>query len=60
MGSRSTLVVPAKLANCRPQEPVEGSGVPDDGAVERKHSDTSCSSSFCVNAISTDNESGLR
>ena len=44
-GSRSTLIVPVKLANCRPREPAEGSGVPNHGIVERKHSETSCSSS---------------
>src|SRR6266498_2925309 len=43
MGSRSTPIVPTKLANCRPREPVKGSGVPDYGTIEGKHSDTSCS-----------------
>jgi hypothetical protein len=45
VGSRSALVVPVKLVNCRPREPVEGSGVPNHGIVGRKHSETSCSSS---------------
>ena len=43
VGSRSTPIVPMKLANCRPREPVKGSGVPDYGAVEENHSETSCS-----------------
>ena len=45
VGSRSALVVPVKLANCRPREPVEESGAPNHGIVERKYSETSCSSS---------------
>jgi hypothetical protein len=44
-GSRSALIVPVKLANRRPREPVEGRGAPDHGIVEGKHSETSCSSS---------------
>ena len=43
MESRSSPVVPRKLANCRPREPVKESGVPDYGTVEGKHSETSCS-----------------
>ena len=40
VGSRSALIVPRKLANCRSREPVEGSGVPGYGTVEGKHGET--------------------
>ena len=39
-GSRRTLIVPKKLANRRPREPVEGSGVPDHRTVEGEHNET--------------------
>jgi hypothetical protein len=38
-GSRSALMVPVKLANCRPQEAMKGRGAPDHGSSKETQRD---------------------
>jgi hypothetical protein len=56
-GSRSALVIPVKLANCRPREPVEGSAESRNRWKETQRDIVL--EMFCVNATSTNSGSGL-